>query len=63
MKRLGPLHVRDDEEPDITTLTYQFAEPAGWCGFCGRVGHRQVSCPDKPLSDFSAGAKKSHKPS
>jgi hypothetical protein len=51
--KLGPLHVRDDEEPDLDErhtipLDRYLDCVRGLCGFCGHSDHRRDKCPHIP---------------
>lgn len=42
----GPLHVRPDEEPDVTQVSYAAAGRV--CLQCGQSTHRTQQCPHRP---------------
>ena len=42
-KRVGPLHVRPDEEPDVTFVIVKEVEDG--CALCGDRGHSHRFCP------------------
>lgn len=42
-KRRGPLHVRPDEEPDVTFVIVREIENG--CAFCNQRGHSHRFCP------------------
>jgi hypothetical protein len=50
--KLGPLHVRDDEEPDLderhrVSLDAWLECVRGLCEFCGQT-HHVSACPHRP---------------
>lgn len=40
----GPLHVRRDEEPDVTDINYTAVDLRGFCTKCGN-NHLSADCP------------------
>jgi hypothetical protein len=42
----GPLHVREDEEPDVHRIDYRAAGRV--CRNCGHDTHETVDCPNRP---------------
>jgi hypothetical protein len=42
----GPLHVREDEEPDVEHV--HFAAAGRTCRHCGHESHLTEDCPHRP---------------